>query len=74
MSNKQERSKKKKKIDGYLKYSGFAFQMAGVILGSIFLGKWIDSKMDNDTPYITILLIIVLFSAYLYKLTKELTN
>jgi len=65
--------KKKKKVDSYLKYSGMAFQMAGVILVSIFLGQWLDEKMANETPYITILLTLLLFGGYMYKLTKELS-
>ena len=66
-------SEKKKKVNSYLKYSGMAFQMAGVILVSIFLGKWLDQKMANETPYCTILLTLLLFGGYMYKLTKELS-
>lgn len=63
-----------KRVDAYLKYSGMAFQMAAVIMISIFAGQWLDKKLSLSEPYMTILLTVVLFGGYMYKLTRELTN
>ena len=55
-----------------MKYSGIAFQLVGLLLVSIFLGKKIDSWLGNEKAYCTALLIILVFSAYMYKLYIEL--
>jgi len=64
----------KKKVDSYLKYTGIGFQMAAVFVIGIFGGQWIDNRLGNETPYITVLLILVLFSAYMYKLYVDLNR
>jgi len=64
---------KNKKVDAYLKYTGLAFQMAGVIIISLFAGKWLDQKLQLDKPYMTLTLMLVFFGAYMYKLTKDLS-
>lgn len=64
----------KKKTDSYLKYSGLAFQMAGIIMISIFAGKWLDGQMQNEKPYMTMLLMLLFFGAFMYKLTKDLNK
>ena len=73
MSGVEDNSKKKKKLDSYLKYSGLGFQLAFVILGSIYIGGWLDSKLGNETAYVTLVLVAVVFGAFMYKLTKELS-
>jgi len=62
----------RKKVNSYLKYSGIGFQMAAVILLGYFVGKYFDDYFQFDPPFITIFLIITLFSGYLYKLYVEL--
>lgn len=61
-----------KKADSYLKYTGLAFQMAGIILVSIFVGKWLDNEMQNEKPFLTIILMLVFFGAFMYKLATDL--
>lgn len=63
---------KKKQVGGYLQYSGVAFQMAGIIAISFFFGRWIDQLIGWQHPYIAILLVMVFFGTYMYKLYKEL--
>lgn len=63
---------KSRKRDNYLKYSGLVFQLVGIILMSLFLGGWLDDKFNNETPYITIILVFLLFGAFMFKLSKEL--
>jgi len=63
-----------KQTNGYLKYTGLAFQMAGVVVFAIILGQWIDRKLLLSKPYFTILLVAIFFSGFMYKLYKELTS
>ena len=64
----------RKKATSYLKYSGLASQLLGIGGFSFVAGRYLDSKVGFDKPYITILLIIATFSGYMYKLYKELFN
>jgi len=67
-------ARQKKNVDVYLKYTGLAFQMAAVIMIAIWSGQWLDKKLSLDQPYMTLLLTLVFFSTYMYKLTKDLTK
>jgi len=64
--------KHKKKVDSYLKYTGLAFQMAAVIAIAIFAGQWLDERYPMDIPVFTLVLTLLLFGGYMYKLTREL--
>lgn len=74
MKTQKESSDEKirKPVNSYLKYSGIAFQMAGVLLAGIFGGRWLDEYFGNETPYITIFLLLFLFVGFLYKLYIDL--
>ncbi|MBK8349650.1 MAG: AtpZ/AtpI family protein [Saprospiraceae bacterium] len=63
-----------KKVNAYLKYSGLAFQLAAVVFIGIYAGKWIDSQLGMTKPIFTMILVLLLFSGYMYKLYKELTQ
>lgn len=63
---------KPKKTNSYLKYSGLAFQLVGLLLVSIFLGKKVDQWVGTEKAYFTALLVILVFSGYMYKLYIEL--
>lgn len=62
----------KKQVNQYLKYSGLAFQLAGLVLAGLFGGQWLDKTFHLDKPYFTIGLVVVLFSGFLYKLYLDL--
>ena len=55
-----------KKVNNYLKYSGMAFQMVGTMLIGIFIGKWLDRKLDTSQPYFTALLALIFTGASVY--------
>ena len=38
----------------YLKYSGMAFQMIGVMLGFILGGSWLDGYLDTSPLFIIV--------------------
>jgi len=61
-----------KNRNSYLKYSGLGFQFAMLIVVAIFAGKWLDKKMDMTRPVFTLLLVLLFFSLFMYKLYKEL--
>jgi hypothetical protein len=61
-----------KKHNSYLKYSGLGFQLAALVLLSIYLGKWIDAKLGFEKPISVLILILFFFSLFMYKLYLEL--
>jgi hypothetical protein len=65
-------SKIKKGASDYLKYTGLAFQMAGIILVSIFLGQKIDTYLALDKPYATALISVLSLAGFMYKLYIDL--
>ena len=60
------------KVNVYLKYSGLAFQLAFVIFVGIYLGKYIDTYFGWKVPIATMVLVLLLFGAYMYKLVIDL--
>jgi hypothetical protein len=58
----------------YVKYSGLAFQLAAVVFAGIFIGRWLDEKLMLEKPVFTMLLVMIFFGGYMYKLYKELTS
>lgn len=58
--------------NAYLKYSGIAFQLAALVFIGIYTGQWIDTKMNMDKPIFTMLLVILFFALFLYKLYDDL--
>jgi len=64
-----------KKSSTYLKYSSLGFQLVAVMVISVLLGGYLDRKWNEGNPrYWTVGLIVILTSAYLYKLIRELTK
>jgi hypothetical protein len=65
-------TKSKSPASSYIKYSGIAFQLAGLIFIAYFIGSKLDKKFGLEPPYITLALIIFVFVTYMYKLYIEL--
>jgi hypothetical protein len=63
-----------KQTNAYLKYTGLAFQLAGVVFAAIIAGQWLDKKWLLPKPYFTILFVVVFFSAFMYKLYLDLSS
>lgn len=57
--------------NSYLKYAGMAFQMAGVMLVFLFVGKKIDQYYQLETSYFTMLGAVVGVLAALYLTLKD---
>jgi F0F1-type ATP synthase assembly protein I len=58
----------------YMKYSGLAFQFAAIVIVGYLIGKWIDGLFGFEKPVMTMLLILVLFTGFMYKLYIELVK
>lgn len=55
----------------YLKYSGMAFQMGGIILVGVLAGQKLDAWLSTD-PYLTVVLALLSIFAALYVSLKDL--
>ena len=65
---------KEKATNHYLKYTGQAFQMAGILAIGIFLGKYLDKMYGFEKPIVTLVLTLLLFTGIMYKLIIELNK
>lgn len=63
---------KQKGVQAYLKYSGLAFQMAGIIFLSIIVGRQIDDYLKLEKPYATVVLSLLGLTGFMYKLYIDL--
>ena len=76
MSNQQPTNKpseqNKKKANVALKYSGMAFQMAGIMLGGIFIGKYLDKYFENESNILTAFFAILSTGVALYITLKDI--
>jgi len=58
----------------YLRYSGLAFQLVATILIFVYLGRWLDQYIENETPWFTLLFAIIAVVGSMYRLIKGLTK
>ena len=70
--NKEE--SKKRNLRSFSKYYGMAFQIFGLLLVSMFIGKELDKYFNNEINYIAAFLPIVVLVAYLYKVVHTLSQ
>ena len=56
----------------FLLLSNLAIQMGVIITVGVFLGDYVDFKLNNQTPYWTILLSLLSISASLYQVLKKI--
>jgi F0F1-type ATP synthase assembly protein I len=54
------------------KYSGMVVQLLGSCLAGVFIGKWLDAKMQLERPLWAVFLTIFFMVAALYSLYKQL--
>jgi F0F1-type ATP synthase assembly protein I len=72
MIDQEQKQKAEKVTKNYMKYSGIAFQLVGILVFSFLIGQWVDNKVGNRQPLIAIVFTMVMFSGYMYRLYKEL--
>jgi hypothetical protein len=71
-SESNNKSSFRKNSKSYVQYTGLAFQLAGILLISIFAGKKIDVYFGFSKPYITALLSMMALVGFMYKLYLDL--
>ena len=62
---------KKFKPSDYAQYSNLVFQLFAWLLIAYFIGKWLDRKMGNDEPIVTIIIMLLAIMIYLYYIVKQ---
>ena len=66
--------KRKSAIKDWAKYSGLAFQLLGACLAGVFIGRWLDAKMQLERPLWAVFLTVLFMVAALYSLYRQLTK
>ncbi|MBW3544961.1 MAG: AtpZ/AtpI family protein [Bacteroidetes bacterium] len=70
--NQSSKPKKQDQLNSYLKYSGLAFQMIGVIVLAVWAGIKLDTWLDMRFPVFTIVLSLMSIAASLIITIKSL--
>ena len=67
--------KKPKKWSAFLKYSSIGFQLLSLIGLALYAGLKVDHYFNlKEIPVFTMVFILLVFSAFMYKLMKELSE
>ncbi|MFN4253403.1 MAG: AtpZ/AtpI family protein [Saprospiraceae bacterium] len=64
--------KRRAAAKAYAKYGGMAFQFLAACLVGVFIGKWLDAKMQLDRPLWAVFLTIGFMAAAFYSVYKQL--
>lgn len=64
--------KRKHAIKSVAKYSGMAFQLLAACLAGVFIGRWLDAKMNLERPTWAVFLTIFFMVGSLYSLYRQL--
>ena len=73
MEEKPE-NKPKKQIKNYVRFTGAAFQRAGTIVATAFLGVWLDKKYNPGGNMCTLICTLTGVVVSMYLIIKELIN
>jgi F0F1-type ATP synthase assembly protein I len=65
------RKKNKENVESYAKYSGIAFQMIVSIGLFVWLGTYLDKKMETSQPYWTLGLTVMAVVASMISVIKN---
>ncbi len=69
---KSPEEKRKSAIKDWAKYSGLAFQLLGACLAGVFIGRWLDQKMQLERPLWAVFLTVFFMVASLVSLYRQL--
>jgi F0F1-type ATP synthase assembly protein I len=64
--------RRKSAIRATAKYGGMAFQLLGACLAGVFIGRWLDARMQLERPTWAVFLTILFMVAALYSLYRQL--
>ena len=68
----QKNQKRKPQPNPYVKYSAIAFQMGAIIAAGVLLGRWLDERAVNETPWYTLGIGLFSIFAALYLTLRDL--
>ncbi len=69
---KSPEEKQKSAIKDVAKYGGLPFQLLGACLAGVFIGRWLDEKMQLERPLWAVFLTIFFMVASLVSLYRQL--
>lgn len=67
----KDKDKDKKNPNEALKYSGMGIKMAVVIAAGVFGGRYLDERLDNQNPWMTITLSLVGVAMAIYFVISD---
>lgn len=73
-NKKTNRSKSKKYLDSYARYTSIAFQMLAIILIGVFGGIKLDEWLELKFPVFTVILTILSVVLAIYYAVKDLVR
>ena len=69
-----KKSKKKKQLNTYIKYSSLTIQMAIIIIAGTFFGSYLDERESINTPTYTVIFSLISIFFALYYVFKKVKN
>lgn len=63
-----------KQPNSYSRFANLAIQMGLIIGGFSWLGSWLDHRIGNNQPWLTILLSLTGIGGSLYLVIKDVTK
>ena len=72
--NRQDLNNKDNKSSDYVKYTGIAFQMLGIIALFAFIGYEIDVHLKNQTQWVTALCCLVGVCLSIFQTIRQLSK
>jgi len=78
MNDKEKKAEEDKakmdRMKHYMQYSGLGFQVVAMIVLGAFFGKWLDKKMLNEFPTMTLILTFLSVFLSMYYLYKKVNS
>ena len=69
-----ENEEKKKMVNDYVKYSGIGFQMLGIILVGVFVGRKLDQWIEPPFPVFTLIFTLGSVGLAMFVVIREVTG
>ena len=74
MDNKENKPKQKKPLKNLAALSGIAIQMGVTIYLFVILGKWLDTKYNNNDKFFIIIMTLLGLAISLYAVIKQVNR
>lgn len=69
---KSPEERRKSAIKASAKYGGMAFELLGSCLAGVFIGRWLDAKLQLERPMFAVFLTILFLFAAFYLIYRQL--